>query len=353
MGKLHYLTALLIIILLAIASGWIFESIDKSPIRKNEKLRHDPDYFLKGFTSTTMDNSGKPAYQVKAELLQHYPDDDSMVLQQPFFSFYENNIKNWTAQSNEAIVLQKSDNIHLNGGVVLNQIVSSKKNHTPVKIITDQLTIEPEKNIAHTKSKIKLHKGNSYIQSLGMRADISKNRIEFLSRTRSHYVLQEKPNQQIIDIKAQYLLHDEKRGVSQYKGKVIFTKGTLTIKAEVITLHFKEEKLSKAVITGSPADVQHQPENEEKVHSQANEIEYVVAEDKLILKGQAFVDQGSRHFSGEYIEYDTRQHTLSASGSKDTISNKDNSKNYPPNGRVHVIIGPNDTRENKDTLKDE
>ena len=62
MGKLHYLTALLLIILLAIVSGWIFESIDKSPVLTKEKLRHDPDYFLKNFTATTMDNKGKPAY---------------------------------------------------------------------------------------------------------------------------------------------------------------------------------------------------------------------------------------------------------------------------------------------------
>ena len=46
MGKLHYLTVLVLIILLAIASGWIFDSIDKTPVLTKEKLRHDPDYFL-------------------------------------------------------------------------------------------------------------------------------------------------------------------------------------------------------------------------------------------------------------------------------------------------------------------
>lgn len=189
MGKLHYLTALLLIILLAIFSSWVFESIEKSPILKKEKLRHDPDYFLKNFTSTTMNNTGKPAYQIKAEYLEHYPDDDSMKLQKPFFSFYENNIKTWTAQANEAVILQKSQQIHLKGNVILNQILSSNKNNLPIKLLAEQLTIEPKQNLAHTKSKIKLHKGSSYIQALGMRADMNKNRIEFLSRTRSHYVL--------------------------------------------------------------------------------------------------------------------------------------------------------------------
>jgi len=186
-SKLHYLTALLLIILLAVVSGWLFESIEKNPILTTKKLRHDPDYFLKGFTATTMDKTGKPAYQIKARYLEHYPDDDSMKLQQPFISFYENNIKAWTAQANEAVILKNNEKIHLKGKVVLTQIVSTKK--AAMIFTAEQLTIEPKQNLAHTKSKITLHKGNSTIQAVGMRADMSKNRIEFLSNTRSHYVL--------------------------------------------------------------------------------------------------------------------------------------------------------------------
>ncbi len=188
MGKLHYLTALLLIILLAIASGWVFESIEKSPILTKEKLRHDPDYFLKNFTATTMDKKGKPAYQIKAQHLEHYPDDDSMKLQHPLFSFYKNNIKTWTAQANEALIINNNEKIYLTGQVTLKK-VSPDKNSTPMILTAGQLTIEPEKNLAYTKTKINLQKGDNTIQAIGMRADMSKNRIEFLSKTRSHYVL--------------------------------------------------------------------------------------------------------------------------------------------------------------------
>ena len=189
MGRLHYLTALLLIILLAVVSGWIFDSIEKSPILTKEKVRHDPDYFLKNFTSTTMDDTGKPAYQVKAHHLEHYPDDDSMKLQQPLFSFYKDKTKTWTAQANEALVLNNSEIIHLKGEVVLRKVLNPAENNEPFFLTAEQLTIEPERNIAHTKSKIKLNKGTSYIQADGMRADMKNNKIEFLSNTRSHYVL--------------------------------------------------------------------------------------------------------------------------------------------------------------------
>jgi len=188
MAKLHYLTALLLVSFLAIISGWVFQSIENRPILTKEKLRHDPDYFLKNFTATTMNQKGQPAYQVKATQLKHFPDNDSMELQQPLFSFYENNIKTWTAQANEALVTQDNNKINLKGDVILSQVLSSDKN-LPITLTAEQLTIEPKKNIAHTKSKIKLHRGNNTIQSVGMKANMNKNRIEFLSKTRSHYVL--------------------------------------------------------------------------------------------------------------------------------------------------------------------
>ena len=154
--------------------------------------------------------------------------------------------------------------------------------------------------------------------------------------------------QQTIDIKAQYLLLDEKKGISKYKGNVRFTKNTLIIKADTITLHYDGEKLTKALIVGTPADVRHQPDNEAKVHSQANAMEYFVTEDRLILKGKAFVDQGDRHFSGEYIEYDTRQRTIMAAGSNKKKTNKENSKKSPPKERVHVIIGSGENSLNNE-----
>ena len=154
-------------------------------------------------------------------------------------------------------------------------------------------------------------------------------------------------NQETIDITAQYLLLDEKKGVSKYKGAVFFKKGTLSIKADTITLYYNDGKLTKALIVGSPADVLHYPDNEAKVHSQAKEMEYFVYEERLTLKGQAFVDQGDRHFSGETIEYDTRQRTITAAGNQSSVIKSDKT---PPMGRVHVIIGPSgDNKDREDT----
>lgn len=146
---------------------------------------------------------------------------------------------------------------------------------------------------------------------------------------------------QTLDIQSQYLLLDEKKGISTYKGKVLLQKDTLVIKADAMTLYYNGEKLDKVIILGSPADVRHAPDNEAKVHSQANKMEYLINQDKLTLSGQAFVTQGSRHFSGETIEYDTRQRIISAAGNQNTVTNNNDTSAAPAeNQRVHVIIGP-------------
>lgn len=189
MGKLHYLTVLLLIVLLAVVSGLIFDSIEEKTDTTKEKVRHTPDYFLKNFTATTMNAKSMTAYQVKARQLEHYPDDDSMKLQHPLFTFYSDNKKTWTAQANEAQILSNSEIIHLTGNVILKQIIPSKTKDKPIHLNAEQLTIESERNIAHTKSTIQLTRGKSYIKANGMRADLNKSKIEFLSNTRSHYVL--------------------------------------------------------------------------------------------------------------------------------------------------------------------
>jgi lipopolysaccharide export system protein LptA len=165
-------------------------------------------------------------------------------------------------------------------------------------------------------------------------------------------VVAEKVKPQALDIQARYMLLDENKGISTYKGKVILKKDTLVIKADSMTLYFNGEKLNKVSIIGSPADVRHAPDNEAKVHSQARKMEYLVNEDKLTLMGQAFVNQGNRHFSGEAIEYDTRQRIISAAGKNTAVTDEEEtSTDSTTNQRVHVIIGPE--TENNDAISND
>jgi len=188
MSKLHYLTALLFIIFLAIASTWVFESIKNSPILNDEVPRHVPDYFLENFTATTTNIEGKLAYKVSGLHLEHYPDDNSLKLTQAIFSLYEDERISWTVRANEALIFQDSQKVYLSGNVAMDQFPNKKEKKRPIKLRTEQLFIDMKKKIATTKSKIKFTQGTNRIQGIGMNADMQKNKIEFMSQVRSRYV---------------------------------------------------------------------------------------------------------------------------------------------------------------------
>ncbi len=332
MGRLHYITLLLLIILLAIISGWIFDSMEQKQFNRKEQKQHIPDYFLKNFSATTMNTEGKPAYRSTAALMQHYPDDNSLYFEQPGFQLYENGVPRWQASAQTASGYQGKSQLNLKGKVVLRELVKDKTVQ-PLRLETEQLLIQTEKQQMSGPEPVRLEKGNNTIRARRMKADLKRDRIEFMGDTRSHY--------KNIDIRADYLLLDNKKGISQYKGHVHFKKGNLKIVADSITLYIEEEKLKRALITGNPARARQKPEQETELKAQAKQFEYFADTEKLLLRGNAEVDQGNRHFSGKIIEYDSREKRLLASGQSGG-KNAEKSSKAASGSRVHVILEEED-----------
>ncbi|MGD8784946.1 MAG: lipopolysaccharide transport periplasmic protein LptA [Thioalkalispiraceae bacterium] len=135
--------------------------------------------------------------------------------------------------------------------------------------------------------------------------------------------------EQPIDIRADRVEIKEKEQISYYTGNVHLRQGSLDIKADKITVFFKQGKLDKIVIVGDPATFKQKPEdNKAVVKSSAQHMEYYAGKEYLVLKTNARVVQGDNRFSGDFIEYDTLNSTVKASKEEGSES------------RVHAIIQP-------------
>lgn len=145
-------------------------------------------------------------------------------------------------------------------------------------------------------------------------------------------------SQQVVEIEADKLLMDNQKGIAHYKGNVSFKRDNLLISADEVIVFLDNGKITRAEISGQPADIKHHPEKEDPVHARAQQLEYDSNSKKLILKGNAIVTQGEQQFSGEKIEYDSRSKSLAASGGDKTLV-KDPAL-ATGKKRVHVIIGP-------------
>ncbi len=333
MGRLHYFILLLLVILLAIISGWIFDSFDKKESGSKQTRQHVPDYFLREFEATSMNSKGEPAYRTMATLLQHYPDDNSMQLQQPRFWLYQKKQPAWYATALQATDYPQRGELQLAGKVQLRQL-NPAAHRSPLQLEGEQLVIQADKNRLYSTEAVTLRQGNNTIAAIGMRADLKQQQLEFLSRTRTRY--------RNIRINAKRLHIDQAKGISRYDGQVQFHRDSLHIEADHMILYYHNDKLQRAIISGKPASVTQTPANETAITAHALQMEYFADSELLRLSGNAVVQQGEKRFSGAVIEYNSREKTVQADGQPAAASTADKTA---PKRRVHVILG----NDNNDT----
>ncbi|MDH5591640.1 MAG: lipopolysaccharide transport periplasmic protein LptA, partial [Gammaproteobacteria bacterium] len=142
-----------------------------------------------------------------------------------------------------------------------------------------------------------------------------------------------------INIEADHAQLDDKRGVTQYKGKAVLTQGTLRIEGDIITFYYDQDKqLSKAVAQGKFATYKqlHKP-GEEPVRATALQMEYHAKSQKIYLLGQGHVWQAGDEFSGNRIEYDITKNIVNANSAPVKVGD-DTPK--ASGERVHIIIQP-------------
>ncbi|MFK7912948.1 MAG: lipopolysaccharide transport periplasmic protein LptA [Pseudomonadales bacterium] len=90
-----------------------------------------------------------------------------------------------------------------------------------------------------------------------------------------------------------------------YRGDVQVDQGTLRIKAETMTVVYKDQKVTRITFNGTPATYQQQLNaDEEMVFANAKTIVYYTQNEKLELEGDAFLSQQGNELRGEQIDYD-------------------------------------------------
>jgi lipopolysaccharide export system protein LptA len=115
-----------------------------------------------------------------------------------------------------------------------------------------------------------------------------------------------------------------------YRGNVTMTQGTITIKGETVTVESDNDKVQRLIADGTPAQFSQKPNaNEGLVSATADNIDYQLVSDTVLLTKNANVEQSDSSISGERIEYDIKAQRVRASGLKEGDG-----------GRVRMILQP-------------
>lgn len=135
--------------------------------------------------------------------------------------------------------------------------------------------------------------------------------------------------EQPIYIESDELEVDDQQGVSEYRGSVRFTQGSIQLQADKVVVMEVEQRLQKVMAYGQPVHLrQLLDEDKGEMRAIADTMEYLVKDDSLVLHGSAKLWQRGNEFSGEEIIYHLSSETVVARSDKEQ------------EGRVRIVIQP-------------
>jgi len=143
--------------------------------------------------------------------------------------------------------------------------------------------------------------------------------------------------EQPIYIESDRLDIDEVSGISTYQGNVHYIQGSIIMDADIMVVHSRDGQLHKFEAFGDPAHYQQKLDDKDgDLDAKAKAMEYVASTEKLILRDNVHVVKGKNVFTGNIIEYSTKDEIVSAR------------KAETGEERVKVIIQPRKQADNPD-----
>jgi lipopolysaccharide export system protein LptC len=128
--------------------------------------RHDPDYYVVNFTTTTYNPDGAAETRMSAERMVHYPDDDTTELLAPRVLQSKPNEPRYSVRAERGQLSRDGDEVFLYGGVLL---VREASEHGPeARMTTEFLHILRDRSLVRTDREVKIVEGSRSLQGRGM-----------------------------------------------------------------------------------------------------------------------------------------------------------------------------------------
>jgi len=128
--------------------------------------RHDPDYYVVNFTTTTYNAEGAAETRMSAERMVHYPDDDTTELHEPRVLQSKPNEPRYSVRAERGQLSRDGDEVFLYGDVLL---VREASEHGPeARMTTEFLHVLRERSLVRTDKEVKIVEGSRSLEGRGM-----------------------------------------------------------------------------------------------------------------------------------------------------------------------------------------
>ena len=142
-----------------------------------------------------------------------------------------------------------------------------------------------------------------------------------------------------INLESDRMRVDDAQKISVFEGKVVMTQGTLSIRADKITVRQDKEGYQYGSASGNLANFRQKRDGaDEYIEGEAERIEYNGKIDKVEFFNRARLKrEPADEVHGNYISYDSRTEYFTVSGGEGPNASGG------PDGRVRAVIQPRNT----------
>ncbi len=161
------------------ASGWLLRELGIELLESKPGSRHMPDFFMENFTSTSMDDEGRPRRRVSAAYMAHFPDSNSNEFQSPHVVIYRSSGEPWQVRSERGWTSGAGEVMLLLGEVTIWR--NGESGEPKIQIHTRDLRVLPESDYGETEEPVTIRTPTSVTRGTGMRAWLDQSRVELLA----------------------------------------------------------------------------------------------------------------------------------------------------------------------------
>ena len=150
---------------LALLTFWLERTVHEDE-RPPQLRRHDPDYVVNNFTTTTYTRDGAAESVLSAEKMLHFPDDDSTELFSPRVLHAKPEEPRYTVRAERGALSRDGDEIFLYENVVLVREADAGRPET--RMTTEFLHILRDRSLVRTDRLVKIVEGGRSLEGRGM-----------------------------------------------------------------------------------------------------------------------------------------------------------------------------------------
>jgi lipopolysaccharide export system protein LptC len=177
----------LVLAALAGLSVWLLERVEPVP-EAARAPRTSPDYYLENFVASAMDEDGRLRERLRADMMYHYPHDESAELIRPRLEVYRNEeAPPWLIDAEHGWLYEGGELILLHGDVHMER-EASPQTGPAMRLITREVRVRPAARYAETDEPVTMLRGDATrIEAVGMRAHLGDGWVELLSTVRGRH----------------------------------------------------------------------------------------------------------------------------------------------------------------------